>query len=164
MRKQICYLTQADLTIKKFTDNIIAKQRPSAISKVWLFDSTLKLSYPAFSPVQCWIRKDGKNEVESSSVQGCTTLHMICWQLHKCTHQNVFLNRFLISTSVHYSIYAKYEGPCCFLMINWNVWSKLFILIFWSAQFLRLLMPCRNKREQFWRKQGQSIAFHAILK
>ena len=72
-------------------------------------------SYLFNSAVQCWILKDGKIGVESSSVQGCTTLHMICWQLHKCARHKGFLNRLFISTYVHYSIYAKYEGlwPHC---------------------------------------------------
>ena len=38
-----------------------------------------------------------------------------------------------------------------------KIWSKLFILNFWSSQFLRLLRPCRNERKWFWRKQGRSV-------
>ena len=32
-------------------------------------------------------------------------------------------------------------------MRNSNFWSKLFIINFWSSQCLRLLRPCRDKRE-----------------
>ena len=34
-----------------------------------------------------------------------------------------------------------------FSMRNSNFWSKLFIINFWSSQCLRLLRPCRDKRE-----------------
>ena len=49
-------------------------------------------------------------------------------------------------------------------MRNLNVWHYLFILNLRVSQFWRLLRPCRNAREWFWREEGLFIDFQAILK
>ena len=69
----------------------------------------------------------------------------------------------LIQVAFNSELRENQWNDLLFLEIVPFFWSKTFILNFLSSQFLRLLRPRSNEREQFLTKEVRSIDFHTIL-